>query len=158
MPLPRPSSPRSAAHDPSPTPPYRAAIKAYAADRHPFFTPVLLPPWQGRTQRPTSPPSDPVAMPLSFLSSPSCCRTPRPSPKLTSAAPDPLGEPHHHPSCLATCPHHPCARAVERVTPRPPTKPRRPCHRTHGHRAVTAPCGRAQHRLAWAGWAAVLLG
>jgi hypothetical protein len=80
-------------------------------------------------------------MPLTFLSSPSCCRTPPPSLKLagalppskkrrrttqstTSSSPDPLGDPRQHPSCPATSPHHPRAHAVVRTTHRPSAKPR----------------------------------
>jgi hypothetical protein len=57
-PLPHPSSPRGAAHDPSPTPPRR--YKSLHNRLSPLFTPLLLPPRQGHAQRPTSPPLPPV--------------------------------------------------------------------------------------------------
>jgi hypothetical protein len=125
------------------------------------------PPYSGKpTLRPSSssfnwPPSPP--------STPPCCRTPPPSPKLTGAslpskkrhraAPsttssvtDPLGEPHHHPSCSVTSPHHPRAHAADCAAREPPASPGRPHHRACGHCAVTTLGERLAHRLAWASW------
>jgi hypothetical protein len=177
---PRPSSPRGAARDLSPTPPRR--YKSLCGRSSPLFHPHdtsssvrprtaphlapstsyspwptgALPPPPGLSLPPPSfplpsgercprSPSDQVAMPLTFLSFPSCYWNPPPSPKLAgapppskkrrraapsanSSSPNPLREPCQHPSCPATSPHHPRARATDRATPRPPVKPRRPRH------------------------------
>jgi hypothetical protein len=117
-------------------------------------TPAVPPSSGEPTLRPSSslinrPPSPP--------STPPCYRTSLSSSKLTGAPPPSkkhrpatLGEPHRHPSCPVTSPHHPHAHIADRAAREPPMSPGRPRHRVAAS-AATAGMGRLGHCAAGPG-------
>jgi hypothetical protein len=74
----------------------------------------------------------------------------RAAPSATSSAPDPLGEPHRHPSCPTTSPHRPRIHAADHAAREPAAIPGRPRHRAvsghgdHAARMPAAPAGTGQ--------------